>query len=156
MLRLIGAAALLTLLALAGLLLLTAQSGSPQRMSLFGVSAESLALDGVEAYPQTTEAKISASEAENLARGDSKREDPVAGTALIQLKHQYHPKFEGPAWVVAFDVGGKEASLPGPPEAKDLASYYTFDLVFIDAITGEWLFRLVETSGAPDSQPFKP
>ena len=137
------------------LVFLTGQSGQPQTMPVFGVSRDNLALDGIFVYPPDGNPSVNASDAEASARGDSKREEPVKAIELVNLKLEY-PKFDGLAWAVSFDVRGTKVNLPEPPEAKDTPYYFTFDITFVDAATGEFLTRLVESSPDPNTEPYRP
>lgn len=134
------------------LLFLTGQSGPPQPFSVFGVSPESLAPDGIAVYPPDGTPTITAAEAEKVARGERLRGDALMGVELVHLKHDFYPLFDGLAWILAFDMAGKPAVWPGDSQLPEGTSFlYTFDLVFIDAFTGDFLFRLAESS-----QPFEP
>jgi hypothetical protein len=142
--------------AIAAVIFLMERGGTPQSFTVFGVTPESLARDGVAVYPPDDTPKISPAQAEGVARGERLRGDPIIGIELVHLKHEFDPKFDGLAWVVAFDVAGKQAVWPGDSQLPKGTSFvYSFDLVFIDAATGDRLFRLAE-SGPGSEQPLTP
>ncbi len=138
------------IVAVVALAFLTGQSGPPQPLPLFGVSADTLAKDGgISAYPPDGSPTISAAAAMDAAREGYRTEDRIAGTQLVHLKNAGVP-FDGLAWAVAWDVEGQPAKWPGDSQLPpDIVFVYTFDITFIDARTGHYVTGLAESRPLP-------
>jgi len=133
------------------LLFLTGQSGPARPMGVFGIDPAELEEGfGILVYPPNGAPAISAEEAITYAEATD-GDGGVAGVELVHLKLVYGG-FDGLAWVVKWDVDGKEAFHPiGLQEAAQEPPWrYLFNLTFIDAKTGAFVTGAELTSPVSD------
>ena len=138
----------LLLLATVSVLLLTGQVSPPPlvQVEIPGVSPLLLERFGTTLLPPDASPMITAEQARAVAVAEGPTYDvPILQTVLVRLLDAHViPPVDRLVWVNMIDVAGQPDPWPKPPWALPAQSLYTFELIYVDANTGEYMYFLYD------------
>ena len=131
--------------------------GGAHEIDLKGVDADALAGFGRLLKPDGRSPSLSADSAVDAASAN-KPGAKVLETILVRLVNDSRrPPLDSLAWAVSFDPTTVEAAPlfgpPGAPQPRLCDLHPEYDVVFIDAQTGELIFELTYTGALPADDP---